>query len=74
MTYATPTAYNAASRATWHAEGLRWIAGLITATADRIDRNHNTPPLPLEPTSEHKPFDEFLYDARFRVQNDIFLR
>lgn len=66
--------YNPLARTTWHADGLRWIASVINTLADSIDREHNAPTLALEPTPEDKPIEEFLYDARFRVQHEMFLR
>ncbi len=66
--------YEPVNRVAWHAQGLRWIGDVFHAAADRIERAPETAALPLEPTREYKPFSEFLYDARFRVQHDIFLR
>ena len=69
------TPYNAPRRAAWHVEGLRWIAGLFTSAADRLESTQETPVLALEPTPpQYRPFDEFLYDVRFRVQHEMFLR
>jgi hypothetical protein len=70
----TPTAYTPVQRAAWQAEGLRWIASVFNAAADRIDSPREAPALALEQTPEHKPFEDFLFDARFRVQNEMFLR
>jgi hypothetical protein len=66
--------YTAARNPAWHAEGLRWIASLFNAAADRLDTPREAPELALQPTPERKPFEEFLFDARFRVQNEMFLR
>jgi hypothetical protein len=70
----TTSPYTPVHRAAWHAEGLRWIASVFNAAADRIDVPHATPELALQPTPEYKPFEDFLFDARFRVQNEMFLR
>jgi hypothetical protein len=70
----TATPYNPVQPAAWRAEGLRWIASLFIAAADRIDGSRDTPELALQPTPEYKPVEEFLFDARFRVQNEMFLR
>ena len=70
----TPTPYTPVQRTAWQAEGLRWIASVFNAAADRIDSAPATPALALEPTPEYKPFEDFLFDARFRVQNEMFLR
>ena len=69
-----PSPYTPVQRTAWHADGLRWIASLFNAAADRIDGPGDTPELALQPTPEYKPFEEFLFDARFRVQNEMFLR
>ena len=66
--------YTPTPRAAWHADGLRWIASVFNAAADRIDIARDTSALALEPTPEYKPVEEFLFDARFRVQNEMFLR
>lgn len=56
------------SRGTFYAEGLRWIASLLTAAADRLDRP--SPELaPLEPLPRITPRDEALYDLRNRLTN-----
>lgn len=68
------TPYTPVQTAAWHAEGLRWIASLFNAAADRLDGPRDTPALALEQTPGYKPFEEFLYDARFRVQHEMFLR
>jgi hypothetical protein len=70
----TNTAYTPVSGTAWHAEGLRWIASVFNAAADRIDAPREAPALALQPTREYKPVEEFLFDARFRVQNEMFLR
>ncbi|QJR09893.1 hypothetical protein DSM104443_00944 [Usitatibacter rugosus] len=54
---------------TWRAEGLRWIAGLLQDAADSIERSQSAHYLADERAPEYKPVEEFLYDARFRVQN-----
>ena len=70
----TSSPYTPVQRTAWHADGLRWIASVFTAAADRIDSPREAPELALQPTPEHKPFEDFLFDARFRVQNEMFLR
>ena len=56
------------SRGTFYAEGLRWIASLLTSAADRLDRA--SPELaPLEPMPRITPRDEALYDLRNRLTN-----
>jgi hypothetical protein len=57
-----------ALRRTWHAEGLRWIASLLTSLAERLERP--SPELaPLEPMPRITPRDEALYDLRHRLNN-----
>lgn len=52
----------------WHADGLRWIAGLLARLADRLERPG--PELaPLEPTPRITPRDEALYELRHRLTN-----
>ena len=58
----------------WHSDGLRWIAGLLVAAADALERSQAAHALEAPPHPEYKPVDEFLYDVRFRVQHEIFLR
>jgi hypothetical protein len=53
----------------WHAEGLRWIADVLHDAADSIERSQSAHYLAEELVPEYKPVEEFLYDARFRVQN-----
>jgi len=53
----------------WHAEGLRWIAGVLHDAADSIERSQTAHYLAEEQAPGYKPVEEFLYDARFRVQN-----
>jgi hypothetical protein len=64
--------YAPVSRATWYAEGLRWIGTVCNDAADRLERSNAPQALALEPTPPFKPVDEFLYDVRFRMQNSIY--
>jgi hypothetical protein len=58
------------SRGAFYAEGLRWIASLLTAAADRLDRLQRPAELaPLEPLPRLTPRDEALYDLRNRLTN-----
>lgn len=56
------------SRSTFYAEGLRWIASLLTAAADRLDRP-GSGAAPLEPAPRLSARDEALYDLRNRLTN-----
>ena len=53
-------------RTTWYADGLRWIASVITDTADYLDS-----PAPddasLDPMPRHTSFDEIVADMRNRA-------
>ena len=60
---------NAAQRPLWHAQGLRWIASLLHDAADSIERSQAAHYPADELPPEYKPVEEFLFDARFRVQN-----
>jgi hypothetical protein len=60
---------NANATRLWHADGLRWIAGVLQDAADSIERSQSAHYLAEERAPEYKPVEEFLYDARFRVQN-----
>jgi hypothetical protein len=55
-------------RTTWYADGLRWIASVITDTADFFDR-----PSPdaasLDPMPRHTSFDEIVADLRNRANS-----
>lgn len=56
-----------AARGRFYAEGLRWIASLLSSAADRIDR---PPPLaPPEPLPRMSARDEALYELRNRLTN-----
>lgn len=48
---------------------LRWIANLLHDAADSIERTQSAHYLADEQAPQYKPVEEFLYDARFRVQN-----
>ncbi|APV52192.1 hypothetical protein BWI17_22465 [Betaproteobacteria bacterium GR16-43] len=65
------TMYYANSNAVpqWHAQGLRWIADLLHNAADSIERQQAAHYPADELSPEYKPVEEFLFDARFRVQN-----
>ena len=56
------------ARGTFYAEGLRWIASLLTSAADRLERVAPEP-APLEPAPPLTPRDEALYDLRNRLTN-----
>jgi hypothetical protein len=60
---------DAATIPLWRADGLRWIAGVLHDAADSIERSQSAHYLAEEREPEYKPVEEFLYDARFRVQN-----
>ena len=55
-------------RSTWYADGLRWIASVITDTADYLDS-----PAPddasLDPMPRHTSFDEIVGDMRNRANS-----
>ena len=58
----------ALSRSTWYADGLRWIASLLSSLADRMERKP-VELAPLEPLPRITPRDEALYDLRHRLNN-----
>ena len=60
---------DAATTRLWHADGLRWIADVLHDAADSIERSQSAHYLAEEQAPGYKPVEEFLYDARFRVQN-----
>jgi hypothetical protein len=60
------TTLHVPSRTAWHAEGLRWIAGVLQRAADALEQPGDGG-LPLEPTSLDYPVEEFLQDVRFRL-------
>ena len=64
--------YAPTNRATWYAEGLRWIGTVCNDAADALERSRTPQAEALEPTAPFKPVDEFLYDVRFRMQNSIY--
>jgi hypothetical protein len=59
--------------ASWHAEGLRWIASLILGAADYIERTSRDPQPPCEPLPPElvRP-DESLDDVRSRIHSRYF--
>jgi hypothetical protein len=60
---------NANQRTLWHAQGLRWIASVLHDAADSIERTQAAHYPAEELAPEYRPVEEFLFDARFRVQN-----
>jgi hypothetical protein len=56
------------ARSTFYADGLRWIASLLTALAERLDRRP-VELAPLEPMPRITPRDEALYELRNRLTN-----
>jgi hypothetical protein len=58
---------NALHYPSWYADGLRWIASLFTAAADRLDRMHGASALPLEPAIDPRAIDDYIDDVRFRM-------
>ena len=65
------TAY---AQSAWYAEGLRWIASLISGAADHLERVSFAPPEPPhdELPSEALAGEEFLDDLRHRIQNRYY--
>jgi hypothetical protein len=60
-------------RASWHAEGLRWIASLILGAADYLERVSGDPQPPYEPLPpDLLPADDALDDIRARIQSRYF--
>jgi len=58
----------AMARGNFYADGLRWIASLLTAAAERLERR-NADPLPIHPASREAARDEALYELRHRLTN-----
>jgi hypothetical protein len=56
------------ARSTFYADGLRWIASLLTTLAERLDRRP-VELAPLEPMPRITPRDEALYELRNRLTN-----
>ena len=53
-------------RSTWYADGLRWIASVITDTADYLDKAAPDA-ASLDPMPRHTSFDEIVVDLRNRA-------
>jgi hypothetical protein len=51
-----------AIRNTWHADGLRWVAGLFLAAADRLESPSRADPS----ADDHALFDSDAYLAEVR--------
>ena len=52
-----------------HSEGFRWIGSLFIDAADHLDRP-SFGPAPGEPRPKYLPAEEFLFDVRNRmIQN-----
>jgi hypothetical protein len=47
--------------ASWHAQGLRWIASLLERLAEVLERN------PVEPSAAHRAPDYCVEQTRLRV-------
>ena len=62
-----------APREAWRAEGLRWISALWGDLGDASGQTPEASELALEPSPPYKPVDDFICDARFRVQHGMFL-
>ena len=62
--------YAAYSTATWYADGLRWVATLITRVADRLD----TPPESPAPSGERysTSAEERIAEIRHRVTTHYY--
>ena len=56
------------SRGAFCADGLRWIASLLTTLAEQLERRP-AEPAPLEPLPRLTPRDEALYELRNRLTN-----
>jgi hypothetical protein len=64
------------AQSSWYADGLRWIASLISGAADHLDRVAFAP-LELEPPHRELPRDalpseDSLDDIRHRIQNRYY--
>ena len=55
-------------RSTWYADGLRWIASVITDAADYLDSGAPEA-ASLDPMPRHTSFDEIVADVRNRNYN-----
>lgn len=56
------------TRASWYAEGMRWIAGSLAWAANRLDRAA-TGHASLDPMPRHTSFDEVVGDMRNRIHS-----
>lgn len=55
-------------RAHWYADGLRWIASVITGAADYLERPA-AHAASLDPMPRHTSFDEIVGDMRNRASS-----
>lgn len=56
------------TRASWYAEGARWIASSLAWTANRLGRAAATH-ASLDPMPRHTSFDEVVGDLRNRIHS-----
>ena len=64
------TATHAMTLARWHSDGLRWIGSLFIDAADRLDQP-SFAPAPGEPRPKYLPVEEYLFDVRSRMLQNL---
>jgi hypothetical protein len=55
------------SRPGWHSDGLRWIASLLTAASDALDRRRAVTLHTHESWARQRAMEEYLDDVRYRM-------
>ena len=56
--------------ARFHSEGFRWIGSLFTDFADYLDKP-SFAPAPSEPRPKYLPAEEYLFDVRNRMLQNL---
>lgn len=56
------------TRASWYAEGVRWIAASLASAVSRLERTA-TAHASLDPMPRHTSFDEVVGDLRNRIHS-----